>query len=56
LHNFSVFLDLVGCVVFQSQKCTVDEVMMTLSKDLWGIIGQNITGFDPVTCYGELYV
>ena len=29
---------------------------MTLSKDLWGIIGQNITGFDPVTCYGELYV
>jgi hypothetical protein len=30
--------------------------MMTLNKDLWGIIGQNITGFDPVTCYGELYV
>ena len=48
----SIFLDMVGCIVFNSMTCSAEEVVRTLNRDLWGIIGKNVTGFDSTTCYG----
>ena len=43
---------MVGCIVFNSMTCSAEEVVRTLNRDLWGIIGKNVTGFDSTTCYG----
>ncbi|VDI22128.1 Hypothetical predicted protein [Mytilus galloprovincialis] len=48
----SVLLDMIGCVLFQTHICNKEQIVSTMSRDSWSMIGQNISLFDPISCFG----
>ncbi|XP_063435862.1 uncharacterized protein LOC134716784 [Mytilus trossulus] len=48
----SVLLDMIGCVLFHTHICNKEQIVSTMSRDSWSMIGQNISVFDPISCFG----
>ncbi|CAC5425942.1 unnamed protein product [Mytilus coruscus] len=49
----SVLLDMIGCLLFHTRICNKEQIVSTMSRDFWHMIGQNISSeFDPFSCFG----
>ncbi|XP_052102073.1 uncharacterized protein LOC127735795 isoform X3 [Mytilus californianus] len=49
----SVLLDMIGCLLFHTRICNKEQIVSTMSRDFWYMIGQNISSeFDPFSCFG----
>ncbi|VDI22130.1 Hypothetical predicted protein [Mytilus galloprovincialis] len=49
----SVLLDMIGCALFHTHICNKEQIVSTMSMDSWSMIGQNVSVFDPISCFGQ---